>query len=138
MIGLMSTPNAGGTTFRVTIKKGSVGQAIIFAGSLFTSIWGYHDKTMRIKKATPPRSRIGSVIALAGPAQAGASARRRGVVEAREAAVEGSRSMVREVVEWWWRWGMVSLEIEEEEEEGRGDRKAKEVMVRQERRRRRM
>ena len=66
IIGLMSTPNAGGTTTRVTCRKGSVGQAIMLAGSLFRSTWGYHDSTIRIRKANPPKSRMGSMIVLAG------------------------------------------------------------------------
>eukprot|EP00624_Nannochloropsis_granulata_P002015 evm.model.NODE_19488_length_45021_cov_26.593590.8 len=66
IMGLMSTPNAGGTITRVTCRKGSVGQAMMLAGSLFRSTWGYHDSTIRTKKANPPKSRMGSMIVLAG------------------------------------------------------------------------
>jgi len=37
----MSTPNAGGTTFRVAARIGSVGRAMRFHGSLFRLIAGY-------------------------------------------------------------------------------------------------
>lgn len=69
MMGLMSTPKAGGTTRRVTLRKGSVGQAIRFAGNLFKSTCGYHDRTIRTKNATPPRSKRGSITAFAGETQ---------------------------------------------------------------------
>lgn len=48
MMGLMSTPPKGGTTFLVTTKKGSVGQAIRFQGKRLRSIWGYQVKTIRM------------------------------------------------------------------------------------------
>lgn len=47
MIGVISTPPMGGTSFRNSTKNGSVGQAIKFTGKRFKSTWGYQVRIIR-------------------------------------------------------------------------------------------
>ena len=46
-IGVMSTPNAGGTAPRMARSSGSVGHAAKLKGSLLRSVFGYHEITTR-------------------------------------------------------------------------------------------
>ena len=46
-IGVISTPNAGGTDPRINTSSGSVGHAAILYGNSFKFAFGYHDITTR-------------------------------------------------------------------------------------------
>jgi hypothetical protein len=46
-IGVISTPNAGGTEPLITLNNGSVGHATILYGASFNFAFGYHEITTR-------------------------------------------------------------------------------------------
>ena len=46
-MGVISTPKAGGTAFRMALKRGSVGHATTLKGASFKLVVGYQLKTTR-------------------------------------------------------------------------------------------
>ena len=69
IIGLMSTPATGGTTFRVVLSKGSVGMATTLQGSSSREYFGNQERTTRIKKKMVPIDSIGPSTNLVGAIQ---------------------------------------------------------------------
>mmetsp|Transcript_68113 Transcript_68113/g.156302 ORF Transcript_68113/g.156302 Transcript_68113/m.156302 type:complete len:220 (-) Transcript_68113:117-776(-) len=91
-IGLMSTPNAGGTTPRVNASRGSVGQATKLKGASFRSMLGYQESTIRASMAKLKTAKKGPNTVDVGSTHAGTSAL--ATVGARRAAENSADPML--------------------------------------------